>query len=93
MDTPYTYVHDRSNLRVGTYISINNSGIEIFLYDFCPNLIEIMWTCLHKTGTTKQSPVKSGSKILVYMYIKLCFPVVLVVFYIFLIISNKINNK
>jgi hypothetical protein len=39
-----------------------------------------------------KSPVESGSKILVYMCMK-CIPVVLVVFDIFLIISNKINNK
>ena len=32
IDTPYTCVHDRSILRVGTYISINNSGMEIFVY-------------------------------------------------------------
>ena len=50
------------------------------------------WVC--KWGTTKQSPVESGGLILVYMYIKWCIPVVLVVFfYIFLIISNKINTK
>jgi hypothetical protein len=41
MDTPYTYVHDRSNLRVGTYISINNSGMEIFLYDFVQILLKL----------------------------------------------------
>jgi hypothetical protein len=36
------------------------------------------------TGTTKQSPVESEGLILVYMYIKWCIPVVLVVFlYIF----------
>jgi hypothetical protein len=34
MDIPYTYtcVHDSSILRVGTYISINNSGMERVLY-------------------------------------------------------------
>jgi len=32
MYTPYTYVHDRSILRVGTYIWINNSGVKLFLY-------------------------------------------------------------
>jgi hypothetical protein len=32
MDTPYTCVHDSSILRVGTYILINNSGMEILLY-------------------------------------------------------------
>ena len=45
------------------------------------------------SGTTKQETVESGGKILVYMYIKWYIPVVLVVFDIFLIISNKINNK
>jgi hypothetical protein len=33
MDTPYTYVHDSSILRVGTYILIKSSGVEM-----CPNL-------------------------------------------------------
>ena len=32
MDTPYTCIHDSSILRVGTYILINNSGMEILLY-------------------------------------------------------------
>ena len=46
-----------------------------------------------KLNRVRRSPVESGGLILVYMYIKWCIPVVLVVFYIFLIISNKINTK
>ena len=58
-------------------------------------LIENLIPSLSQPGTTKQSPVESGGLILVYMYIKWCIPVVLVggFFYIFLIISNKINTK
>ena len=33
MDTPYTYVHDHSFLRVGTYILIKSNGVKM-----CPNL-------------------------------------------------------
>jgi hypothetical protein len=46
------------------------------------NLSHILLEKKSKIGTTKQSPVESGGLILVYMYIKWCIPVVLVVFYI-----------
>jgi hypothetical protein len=36
MDTHYTYVHDRSILRVGTRISLNSSVLNYFC--MCPNL-------------------------------------------------------
>jgi hypothetical protein len=47
---------------------------------------------MNETGTTKQSPVESGDKLLVYMYIKWFIPVVLIVFFLY-ISYNFQQNK
>jgi hypothetical protein len=77
---PLSALRDTRNLKWGCKIWQKTSTprkLLIFLnsmgLDLC--LIE-----LFKDGTTKQSPVESGGLILVYIHIKWCIPVILVVF-------------
>jgi hypothetical protein len=56
MDIPYTCVHDSSILRVGTYISLNNSGMEKVLYVSKSywNDVEMYGACIKRMVTNVQ---------------------------------------